>query len=74
MQDSDNAPVGAPAEAHDDAPAKRRKSRKNTRAVTHGITSASPVIPRPRKRRIQEKKMFFFIILPGASIFAEESE
>ncbi len=41
MQDSDKAPVAA----HRQVSAKRRKSRKNARAVTHGITSANPVIP-----------------------------
>ncbi len=37
MQDSDETPGKAVA--------RRRKSRENTRAVTHGITSVSPVIP-----------------------------
>ncbi len=37
MRDSDKTPGKAVA--------KRRKSRQNTRAVTHGITSVSPVIP-----------------------------
>ncbi len=37
MQDSDKTPGKAVA--------RRRRSRENTRAVTHGITSVSPVIP-----------------------------
>ena len=37
MQDIDNTTGNLPAT--------QRKSRQNTRAVTHGITSVNPVIP-----------------------------